>query len=203
MPSQSRAVSARAAVPRGVQPQTFEEAVVHTIHGPLRTACLGPARPQSIVRRLKILIALTFVPLTGCITRTLTVQTSVPGALVYLNDREVGRTPFTVPFTWYGGYDVVIRADGYKTVKTSAEVTAPWWQWIPFDLVTDFLPVEDQEYLHFDLKPDVPADPMTILARGEDMKGRLESSPLTVRKNVIDIKATSKPTTEPARDESQ
>jgi hypothetical protein len=149
------------------------------------------------------IFGLAVVSVTGCITRTLTVDTNVPGALVYLNDREVGRTPFTVPFTWYGGYDVVIRADGYKTVKTSAEVTAPFWQWIPFDLVTDFLPVEDREFLHFDLKPDVPSDPMTILTRGEDMKAKLESSPLTVRKGVIDVKPTSKPTTEPARDETE
>ena len=103
--------------------------------------------------------ALVALPLVGCVQRTLSIDTNAPGALVVLNDREVGRTPFTVPFTWYGAYDVVVRADGFRTIKTSAEVTAPWWQWVPFDLLTDFLPVADRETLHFDLKPETPTRP--------------------------------------------
>src|ERR1700733_9560883 len=86
------------------------------------------------------MIALT----TGCITRLVTVQSNPSGALVYLNGEEVGRTPVTREFQWYGTYDVIIRKDGYQTIKTSAAVSAPFWQFIPFDLLTDLLPVTDE-----------------------------------------------------------
>lgn len=50
-------------------------------------------------------LAALFV-LAGCIERTITVTSKPAGALVYLNDEEIGRTPVTVPFTFYGVYDV-------------------------------------------------------------------------------------------------
>ncbi len=50
--------------------------------------------------------------LTGCVERTITVTSDPSGALVYLNDTEIGRTPVTVPFTFYGTYDVRLEHDG-------------------------------------------------------------------------------------------
>ena len=49
---------------------------------------------------------------TGCIERLITVRSQPPGALVYLNDEEVGRTPVTVPFKFYGVYDVRLEHEG-------------------------------------------------------------------------------------------
>ncbi len=45
-------------------------------------------------------------PLTGCVERTISISSEPSGALVHLNDEEVGRTPLTVPFTFYGTYSV-------------------------------------------------------------------------------------------------
>ena len=50
--------------------------------------------------------------LTGCIERLITVTSQPAGALVYLNDEEVGRTPVTVPFRFYGVYDVRLEHEG-------------------------------------------------------------------------------------------
>jgi hypothetical protein len=133
----------------------------------------------------------------GCVQRVMTVQTNPPGALVYLNDRELGRTPFSKPFLWYGNYDVVIRKEGYETLKTTAEVTAPYWQFVPFDMVTDFLPLTDEETLKFSLKPQEQADPGALLQHGEQMQDQLESSRHTIRKNVLDVHPTTRPTTNP------
>jgi hypothetical protein len=44
--------------------------------------------------------------LAGCVERTITINSEPQGALVYLNDEEVGRTPVSVPFLYYGTYDV-------------------------------------------------------------------------------------------------
>ncbi len=42
----------------------------------------------------------------GCVERTVTITSEPDNALVYLNDEEIGRTPVTVSFTFYGVYDV-------------------------------------------------------------------------------------------------
>ncbi len=38
----------------------------------------------------------------GCVQRTITITSDPPGALVWLNDREIGRTPLDVNFVYYG-----------------------------------------------------------------------------------------------------
>src|SRR5271165_6136597 len=89
----------------------------------------------------------------GCVERTLSVQTEPSGALVRLNDSELGRTPVQRDFTWYGTYDVVIRKDGYETLKTKAEVIAPWYEWVPFDLISAVVPfnIKDERVLKYKL----------------------------------------------------
>jgi hypothetical protein len=59
------------------------------------------------LRRFALLTtALGSTGLLGCVERTISITSEPEGALVYLNDEEVGRTPVSVPFTFYGVYDV-------------------------------------------------------------------------------------------------
>ena len=122
----------------------------------------------------------------GCVQRTLTVRSDPDGALVYLNDQEIGRTPLTRNFTWYGVYDVEIHKPGYQSLKTTAAVIAPWWQWVPFDFLAEFFPLTDHHELTFTLRPpnerEEEAD--LLIKRGEQLGSELESS--------------RKPATEPA-----
>jgi hypothetical protein len=132
----------------------------------------------------------------GCVQREMIVVSDPPGAVVTLNDREMGRTPFKKQFLWYGNYDVVLRKDGYQTVKTTAEITAPFWQFVPFDVITDFLPLRDEETISFTLKPDKATDPKQLLHRGQEMQKDLESSEHTVHKAALIVHPTSQPTTQ-------
>ena len=114
----------------------------------------------------------------GCVRRSLTVTSNPPGALVYLNGQEFGRTPVTRDFTWYGNYDVTLRKEGYETLKTNGKVIAPWWQWVPFDLAAEMLPLHDKRKLSYRLKPtdDTAVAPETMLARAQQLRGKLQSS---------------------------
>ena len=125
----------------------------------------------------------------GCVERKLTVHSEPEGALVYLNNQEIGRTPLTRDFTWYGNVDVQLRKDGYATLKTNKHVTAPWWQWPPFDLVAEVLPLRlrDERTIAFTMQPATdPGDPTPLIDRATQLRGKLESSP-----------STRRPTTEP------
>jgi hypothetical protein len=105
----------------------------------------------------------------------MTVTSNPPGALVWMNNQEVGRTPFTRDFTWYGWYDVQVRADGHETLDTTTRVIAPWWQWPPFDLFAELLPLKDRRQIHYTLEPvsPEPVDPQDLIGRAEEMRGEL------------------------------
>jgi len=128
-----------------------------------------------------IIVLLLAMSLAGCVRRTLTVKSNPPGALVHLNGVEVGRTPMTSDFTWYGTYDVVLRKDGYETLKTRGKVIAPWWQWVPIDLFAELLPLHDKRTLSYTMKPysEAAVDPQQMLDRAERMRTQLRSSRYT------------------------
>jgi hypothetical protein len=73
----------------------------------------------------------------GCVERTMKIQTDPPGALVMVNDEEVGLSPVKFSFLWYGDYEIILRKADYETLRTHYRVEAPWYQWPPFDLVAE------------------------------------------------------------------
>lgn len=138
---------------------------------------------RSTITRLGL--AALAMALAGCgqVTRQMTLKSEPSGALVYLNGQEVGRTPCTVDFTWYGRYDVVLRREGSQTVKTTQDVPAPWWQWIPLDLVSEIVPgrkIDHHEYA-FTLKPQLETGvPGSVLMdRAASLRPMLESGEYT------------------------
>jgi hypothetical protein len=73
----------------------------------------------------------------GCVRRTITITTEPQGTLVWLNDREVGRTPVEVDFKHYGTYDVRLERQGYEPMMTSGRANAPWWDTVGLDLLAE------------------------------------------------------------------
>lgn len=116
----------------------------------------------------------------GCVQRTLTVESDPPGALVYLNNDEIGRTPAQRDFTHYGVYDVVLRKPGYEPLYAPTLVAAPIWQWFPLDLLFEVLPVRLRHgpVLNYTLTPvEDEVDTAELLRRAEDLRQRLKGPP--------------------------
>jgi len=111
----------------------------------------------------------------GCVKRTLSINTQPPAALVYLNDQEVGRTPVTVPFTWYGDYDIVLRKQGYQTLQTHKRIHPPWYQLPPFDFAAEVLvPVtlHDRHELQYTLEPRQYPTTQQLLEQASSFRDR-------------------------------
>jgi hypothetical protein len=107
-----------------------------------------------MLRSAAVLVALSSALLLGgCQQRSITITSQPEGALVWLNDVEVGRTPVEVDFKWYGVYDVRLAKEGYEPVLTSREAVAPVHEWPGLDLITAPLPLKDRIAWHFDLSP--------------------------------------------------
>ncbi|MBG80345.1 MAG: hypothetical protein CMJ39_06515 [Phycisphaerae bacterium] len=104
-----------------------------------------------------LLIVMVCLPVlaSGCIRRTLSITSTPSDALVWVNHREVGRTPVVVEFTHYGTYDVRIEREGMEPVLTSRKAAAPVWDMPGPDLVVEVLPFQANSQLewHFDLEP--------------------------------------------------
>ncbi len=138
---------------------------------------LSPARILAPMMAMRWMLAGVCLLCGGCVQRYLTVRSDPPGALVTLNGLEVGRTPMTRSFTWYGNYDVELRKEGYQTLKTHADVKAPWWQWVPIDLLAEMMPFHptDRQSFSYELKPAAtqPANPQVMLERADQLKSEL------------------------------
>ena len=91
----------------------------------------------------------------GCVTRSLTIKTEPPGALVYVNDELKGPSPVTYDFLWYGWHRVMIRKDGFTRVDDRKELRSPIYLWIPFDLALELLPlpIHDRRMWSYALTP--------------------------------------------------
>lgn len=87
----------------------------------------------------------------GCVRRTMTIRTVPEGAIVRLNDQDVGLTPVTVDFTWYGDYDIEFEKPGYETVRTHHRINAPWYQLPVIDLFAEaFVPYTIHDHHEFE-----------------------------------------------------
>ncbi len=104
-----------------------------------------------LARRLQATVAggiLCLCPLlAGCVERWLEIRSEPSRALVFLDGREVGRTPLRIPMVHYGTHEVLLYAnpsaedEGPPLAMASRIITlhAPWYQWFPLDLLTEHL----------------------------------------------------------------
>jgi hypothetical protein len=125
-----------------------------------------------------LLIGLVGVALltAGCVQRTINITSNPEGALVYLNDEEVGRTPCKVPFTFYGVYDVRLQKAGYQTLSTEHKAVAPGHDRIGMDLINELVPWTSHVILnwHFELEELVPVDEVLTVDRARQLRAMLD-----------------------------
>ena len=125
---------------------------------------------------LTVAAVLVLSPGLGCVERTAKIQTQPPGALVIVNDEEVGVSPVKFSFLWYGDYDIILRKPGYQTLKTHYKLDAPWYQWPPIDLVAEtMVPVmihDDQVIPPFALEAEEGPNVENVVERAVELRDR-------------------------------
>jgi len=106
--------------------------------------------------RLALLLALT-----GCVSRTLVIESEPPGATIVLNREPVEGVvePAEIPFDHSGVHQGRLEREEPRPLAATADVDAPWWAWPPFDLFADLLwpfPIEDRRRFTYRLEPRPP-----------------------------------------------
>ena len=118
------------------------------------------------------MLAAVFLVLGGCVERRLRIESEPSGAIVYVSDVEVGRTPLTLPFTWYGDYDIMLRKEGYATLKTHEPIAPPWYDMPPLDLFSAVAPwtYRVRREFRYELREsDIPRD-AELIGRARELQ---------------------------------
>jgi len=124
---------------------------------------------------LVVLFALT--TLAGCVERKLTIKTKPQGAVVALNDEEIGESPVTVNFNWYGDYCVRISKEGYETLNTHRDLKGPWYDHFPFDFFAQIVNpnrIVDSYEWTFELSPNKQIGRDELIENARELKKQLQ-----------------------------
>ncbi len=132
--------------------------------------------PQRTMWRPATILCLTAVLLScGCVRRTIRITTEPPGALVWLNHHEIGRTPVDADFTHYGTYDLMIKKAGYEPLIGAMPTGMSVHGTPGVDLVLEVLPIKTHDVVewHVDLVPR-DNDQQALLRRAAALRAEVE-----------------------------
>jgi len=96
-----------------------------------------------------------------------------PGATVYLDNKDIGRIPFTTNFDHYGKREFRIVKPGHETKTELVQVSAPWYQWVGIDFVAEVLlpgKLTDHKYYEFNLQPERVVQGSEIVSRAKQLQ---------------------------------
>jgi hypothetical protein len=118
----------------------------------------------------------------GCLERQMTITSEPSGAMVWLNDVEVGRTPCETAFTYFGDYDVRVRLEGYEPLVERKTARQPVYEYPPLDLVATALPtkVKTEIKWHFVLEKSLEsgqnkdAFEADLIKRAQELRGQVD-----------------------------
>jgi hypothetical protein len=120
-----------------------------------------------------LLFCVLLTGLAGCVERQLTITTNPAGAQVFLNDEEIGASPVTTSFNWYGDYNVTVRKEGFQTLNTHRKLLAPWYDYFPFDFFAQVLypgRIVDSYQWSFDLQLQREIDRQELIEAAERLR---------------------------------
>jgi len=143
----------------------------------------------SSLRTLSLLcLAVALCASVGCVERRLTIRSNPPGAVVYIDDYEIGTTPVSTDFVYYGTRKIRLVKDGYETLTVLQPVSAPWYQVPPLDFFSENLTpgeIRDHRALDFNLVPQVMVPTPELMNRAQQLRqsSQIPQSPLPVVPN--------------------
>jgi hypothetical protein len=118
-----------------------------------------------------LVVGLAFLP--GCVRRRLNVRTNPPGALVYVDNQQIGTTPCSVDFTYYGTREIRLIKPGFETLTVNQPIPTPWYQIPPIDFVSENLvptKIRDNRTVTYDLAPQLVVPKEQLLDRANQLR---------------------------------
>jgi hypothetical protein len=141
------------------------------------------------VRRLAACLGLVGATLfSGCVERRYTLRTDPPGALAIVNGEEIGPTPVSRSFWYYGDREITFLLDGFETKTVIQPIKAPWWD----NLVTEFFTenlvpfnLRDEREFKFALTPASSPRANDLRDRAEQLRSQAQILPKPRRGGIL------------------
>jgi hypothetical protein len=127
-----------------------------------------PARAAIIV-----LLCSSLLPASGCVRRRLNVRSNPEGALVYVDNQQIGTTPCSVDFTYYGTREIRLIKPGYETLTVNQPIPTPWYQVPPLDFISENLTpakIRDNRTVTYDMAPQIIVPTEQLLDRANQLR---------------------------------
>ena len=125
------------------------------------------------MKKLALLLLCCVCLTGGCLEQKLTVTSEPEGALVIISDKEIGRTPLTTDFTWYGDYRVRLEMPAYETLTTNRQVAVPSYQWPVLDFICEILlpfKFHDHHDWNFTMAPRRQVPPDELIDQAQEFR---------------------------------
>jgi hypothetical protein len=122
-----------------------------------------------------LLVALAL--LSGCVQRTVIIESEPTDAEVFLDGKLVGNTPVTLDFTYYGNHQIRIVKEGYTTLIGTLSLKAPMYDKPGFDFFSENVVPWTMRNRHtaiFTLFPAQRADADEAVKKAKDFSGKSE-----------------------------
>jgi hypothetical protein len=110
---------------------------------------------------------------TGCVRRRLNVRSNPPGALVFIDNQQIGTTPCSVDFIYYGTREIRLVKPGFETLTVNQPIPMPWYQIPPIDFVSENLVpmrIMDHRTVSFDMQPQIVVPTEQLLDRANHLR---------------------------------
>lgn len=145
-------------------------------------------RRAPLARTVCVVIALGVLLLPGCVRRRLNVRTNPPGALVYVDNQQIGTTPCSVDFTYYGTREIRLIKPGFETLTVNQPIPTPWYQIPPIDFVSENLvpmKIRDNRTVTYDLSPQLVVPKEQLLERANQLRQDSQQFPVQAAGAVV------------------
>jgi len=119
---------------------------------------------------------------TGCVRRRLTVRTFPAGAQVFVDDQDIGITPCSATFVYYGTRKITVMKDGYRTETLFQKIYPPWYQIPPLDFVTENVvarEIRDERIVDVQLLPEEIIPQQRLLERAQSLRDGAQTGSVT------------------------
>src|SRR3954466_8248566 len=121
-----------------------------------------------------ILLVLTAaLPAHAIVRRRLNVNSNPQGALVYVDNQQIGITPCSVDFTYYGTREIRLIKAGFETLTVNQPIPAPWYQYTPIDFVAENLvttKIRDNRTVNYNLAPQLIVPTNELIDRANQLR---------------------------------
>jgi hypothetical protein len=126
--------------------------------------------------------------LSGCVERRYTIRSDPPGATVIVNGEEIGPTPASKSFVYYGDREITLMLDGYETKTLIQPIKAPWWDNLFTEFFTEnIVPVtmRDEREFKYQLTPAESPPKGELRDRAEGLRNEARVLPKPRRGGIL------------------